>query len=59
MTVRNDIDDRAYFTQRAREERKFAATCEDNAAALAHLKMADEYSKRATELMARLPGTPT
>jgi hypothetical protein len=59
MTVRDDIEDRAYFTQRAREERKFATTCEDNAAALAHLKMADEYSRRATELMARPPAIPT
>ena len=59
MTVRDDIDDRAYFTRRAREERKFAATCEDNAAALAHLRMADEYSKRASELTARQPAVPT
>ncbi len=59
MTVRDDIDDRAYFIRRAREERKFAAACEDNAAALAHLKMADEYGKRASDLMARRPAVPS
>ena len=52
MAVRDEIEDRAYFTKRAREERERAATCEDNAAALAHLKFADEYSRRADELAA-------
>lgn len=49
MPVR-DTDDRDYFARRAHEERQMAATCEDNAAAMAHLKMADEYSKRAGEV---------
>jgi hypothetical protein len=31
----------------ARRERKIAATCEDNSAALAHFRMADEYERRA------------
>ncbi|CUS43546.1 hypothetical protein MGWOODY_Smn3480 [hydrothermal vent metagenome] len=50
MAVRNIIEDRAYFTRRARKERELAATCEDRAAAMAHLKMANEYSRRAGEL---------
>jgi len=53
MTVRDEIEDRAYFTKRARQERERAATCEDNAAALAHLKLADEYSRRVDELTTR------
>jgi hypothetical protein len=40
-----EIDDGDYFARRAREERQRAALCEDNAAALVHLKMADEYDK--------------
>lgn len=47
MTARDDLEDRAYFANRAQEERERAATCEDNAAALVHLKLADEYSRRA------------
>ena len=52
MTARDDLEDRAYFAKRAQEERERAATCEDNAAALAHLKLADEYNRRANELTA-------
>ena len=51
MSVRDIIEDRAYFIRRAREERAAACTCEDNSAAVAHLKMADEYERRAQELM--------
>jgi anti-sigma-K factor RskA len=40
------IEDRAYFERRLRAERNIAATCEDNSAALAHLRMADEYQRR-------------
>lgn len=36
-----------YFARRAREERERAATCEDNAVAMVHRKMADAYDKRA------------
>ena len=50
MPVRDIIEDRAYFARRAREERDRAATCEDNAVAMAHLKLADEYARRAEEL---------
>lgn len=40
-------DDASYLRERARIERERASTCEDNVAALVHLKMADEYDKRA------------
>jgi hypothetical protein len=43
-------DDREYFIRRARQERAIASTCEDNAVALAHLRMADTYECRAREL---------
>ena len=39
-------DDASYYRERARQERERAATCEDNAVALAHLKMAEAYDKR-------------
>ena len=52
MPVRDPVEDRDYFARRAREERELAATCEDNAVAMAHLQMADEYSKRANDLAA-------
>ncbi|HWU95628.1 MAG TPA: hypothetical protein VN029_08510 [Sphingomonas sp.] len=42
-------EDRDYFTLRAAQERAIAITCEDNSAALAHLRMAEEYSRRAAE----------
>ena len=41
-------DDSEYFIRRASEERRRAGVCEDNAVALAHLKMADEYERRAS-----------
>ena len=41
-------DDRDYYIRRASEERRRAGVCEDNAVALAHLKMADEYERRAS-----------
>ncbi|MCP3730845.1 hypothetical protein M9978_10430 [Sphingomonas sp. MG17] len=40
-------DDAAYYRKRASQEREKAATCEDNAIALAHLQLADEYDQRA------------
>lgn len=49
MGVRKHIADRAYFHRRAWQERQKASTCEDNAAALAHLQMADEYERRWAE----------
>ncbi len=40
-------DDRSYFQRRARAELAIASTCEDNAAALAHFGLAEEYERRA------------
>lgn len=47
MTVRTEEKDREYFLRRAREERMRAAACEMNNVALAHLKLAEEYDRRA------------
>lgn len=41
-----DRNDRAYYEARVRHERAIASTCEDNAVALAHLRMAEEYERR-------------
>jgi hypothetical protein len=38
-----------YYQRRAQQERSQAANCKDDAAALAHLKMAEEYEQRARE----------
>lgn len=43
-------DERDYYLERARRERELGSCCEDNGAALAHLKMADEYERRAAAL---------
>lgn len=40
----NDIE---YFMRRASEERRRAVICEDNAAALSHLALAEAYDRRA------------
>jgi len=53
------IDDRAYFLKRAREERDRAAGCQDNVAALVHLRLADEYAKRVEGLAAEPQGMPS
>jgi hypothetical protein len=50
MDVKEQIDNRGYYTRRAREERQIAVQCEDNSAALVHLNMAEEYDKRAAAL---------
>lgn len=50
MTAKEIIADRAYYHRRAWEERQKASTCEDNAVALAHLQMAEQYDTRAAEL---------
>lgn len=39
-----DLD---YLEKRARQERDIAIVSEDNCVALAHLRMADEYERRA------------
>ena len=48
MIERDEIEDRAYYAKRAREELVRAATCEDNAAARAHLDLAALHRKRAS-----------
>jgi len=52
MPAQDKVEDCTYFTERAEEERQRAAVCEDNAAALAHLRLADEYNRRAQEVAA-------
>ena len=52
MIVREETQDRSYYGERAREERKLAAQCAGQAAALAHLKLASAYDKRAGRLSA-------
>ena len=47
-----DRDDRTYFEVRARQERAIGSTCEDNAVALAHLRMANEYERRIAAMIA-------
>jgi hypothetical protein len=49
-------DDRSYFQRRARAELAIASTCEDNAAALAHFRLADEYERRVRAMAMRMPG---
>jgi hypothetical protein len=49
-------DDRSYFQRRARAELAIASTCEDNAAALAHFRLADEYERRIRAMGAPGPG---
>jgi len=50
MPIRDESENRIYYTQRAREERQRAVICEDNSAALAHLRMAEEYDRRALSI---------
>ena len=59
MTVRDPVEDRDYFVQRAQEARELAATSEDNAPARAHLDMTDEYSRRAEALAVQSSATAT
>jgi hypothetical protein len=39
-------EDQQYFERRSKEERERAANSGDNAAALAHLKLAEAYERR-------------
>jgi len=48
-------EDRSYFQRRARAELAIASTCEHNAAALAHFRLADEYERRVRAMAARMP----
>ncbi len=43
------LNDREYFALRAAQERALGNCCEDNSAALAHFRMADEYDRRSAE----------
>ena len=43
-------DEIEYLRHRAKQEREIAVTCEDNAIALAHFRMADEYQRRVDAL---------
>lgn len=47
MPAQDIAADRNYFAKRAKDERDKAAVCEDNAAALVHLRLAEEYDRRA------------
>ena len=47
MIVSDATNDRDYYIQRAREERAWAGKCDEPTAALAHLKLAVQYEKRA------------
>lgn len=48
-------DDRSYFQRRASAELAIASTCEDNAVAIIHFRLADEYERRARDMAARVP----
>lgn len=45
-----DFDQLDYLQARAQQERNIAITTEDNCVALVHLRMADEYERRAQML---------
>jgi len=47
MIVRGEAKDTSYYGERAHEERARAASCQDQIAALVHLRLAAEYEKRA------------
>lgn len=49
------LDDREYFALRAEQERAIAKASKDNAVALAHFRMADEYDRRAAKAAGHTP----
>jgi hypothetical protein len=51
MIVREEATGTDYYIERAREERARAAACKDHLAALAHLKLAAEYERRAGRML--------
>ncbi len=53
MSLQDKVEDREYLLRRMREERAAAANADDDAAAHAHSKMADEYERRAHALVSR------
>ncbi len=54
LAASNRLDDMRYFARRASQERERAIVCEDNVAAIVHLKMAEEYERRTTGESARI-----
>lgn len=53
MPIRDESENRINYERRAREERQRAVVCEDNSAALAHFRMAEEYDRRALTIQLR------
>jgi hypothetical protein len=56
LTFGGETEDWAYFARRAREERDRAASCGDDAAAFAHLRLAREYERLARRQTEQLRG---
>jgi hypothetical protein len=53
------IDDHDYFLQRAQRERAIAAAARDGQVAKAHLRLAEEYERRAAACaVASVPDKP-
>jgi hypothetical protein len=46
----SDREDRSYFLRRAQDERAVASRSEDRSIKLLHLRLADEYERRAALL---------
>ena len=53
MIVRQETNDTDYYARRAREERSHAMACQDQSAAVAHLRLAAEYERRAGRVPAQ------
>jgi hypothetical protein len=51
----NKSEDFAYYQARALQERSLGSQCEDNAVALVHLRMADEYERRIAGMAEQWP----
>jgi hypothetical protein len=47
-------EDLSYLEARMNQERALASTCEDNTAALVHLRMAEEYERRLAQARSAL-----
>lgn len=53
----SDREDLAYYMRRAQRERDVGNRCEDNTAALAHFRLAEEYERRAAAMADRTSPT--
>jgi hypothetical protein len=53
----SDREDLAYYMRRAQRERDVGNCCEDNTAALAHFRLAEEYERRAAAMAGRTSPT--